>query len=165
MVDLLKLALKYRFDVLLMVWIHLAREVGMRTYVLILSFLIQKLIFYILFSIKEHLYKVAKGLRHHNSQRHTQLPTSTRFHLLPDAFKAPQDHSGAVDQLHFHVTAESLTVLMSKSVTYKKIMRVIGFLRKCEDEVQSPPPRRLSGVCWQLLCSRLLIRGEKIHRR
>lgn len=112
-----------------MVWIHLAREVGMRTY-----FSIQKPIFYILFSIKERLYKVAKGPRHHNYQRHTQLPTSTRFHLLPHAFKAPRDHSGAVDQhfcKHFHVTAESLTVLMSKSVTYKKkMMRVIRFLKK-----------------------------------
>lgn len=38
MVDPLKLPLKYRFDVLLMVWIHLARGVGMRTYALILSF-------------------------------------------------------------------------------------------------------------------------------
>lgn len=114
MVDLLKLALKYRFHGLLMVWIHLAREVGMRTYALICLFLIQKLIFYILFSIKEQLYKVAKEPRHHNSQRHTQLPTSTRLHLLPHASKAPQDHSGAVDQLHFHVTTESLTVLMSQ---------------------------------------------------
>lgn len=115
MVDLLKLALKYIFDVLLMVWIHFAREVGMSTYALILSFLIQKLIFYILFSMKEHLYKVPKGPRHHNYQRHTQLPASARFHLLPHAFKAPQDHSGAVDQhfcKHFYVTAESLTVLM-----------------------------------------------------
>lgn len=119
MVDRLKLALKYIFDVLLMVWIHFAREVGMSTYALILSFLIQKLIFYILFSMKEHLYKVPKGPLHHNYQRHTQLPASARFHLLPHAFKAPQDHPGAVDQhfcKHFYFTAE-----------YKKIMRVIGF--------------------------------------
>lgn len=164
MVDLLKLALKYIFDVLLMVWIHFAREVGMSTYALILSFLIQSWYSTFCFLWKSIYTKFRKG---------RVITTTSATHNFQQAlaFTCCHMRSRLLKIIRAPLTNTFASTFMSPPSRsqwwcYKKIMRVIGFLRNCSaDEVQSPPPRRLSGVCWQLLCSRLLIKGEKIHRR